>query len=174
VYLTKNKSLQAAADGTSGRHGLVDVERPELTADGLPEDPAQEGDDKEEPHDDEAKAEPDAGEDAAAVTDEKKDVGVESPSFKGDNQEEKANGAGDAKEFEMTDEMKGRLLRFTLEEGELETIPTGRSLRDALPEDMGVMYVDQVCVDHLSPSNALLLAWGPLRLCMSSLRHGIK
>jgi hypothetical protein len=157
--LRKSKYLQAAGDGGS-RYALVDVERPELTADGLPEDPAQEDDDKEEPPDDEVPTEP--GADADKVTDEKNDADMETETAKGDNQEEKdekeekkeaeeekeenKNGAKAAKEFEMTEEMKGRLLRFTLVEGELEDIPTGRSMRDSLPEDMGVVYVDQVCV----------------------------
>lgn len=129
--------MQAGEEGRT-RNVLIDVQRPDVVADGLPEDPVQAGEDIEEPHDEEAKAEPG----------ESKDTEMKGGSQEGaKNDEDKANG-GKAKEepppFEMLDSMKGRLLRFTLEEGELETIPTGRQLKDGFPEDSGVVYVDQV------------------------------
>lgn len=97
-----------------------------------------EGGEKEEPHDEEAQP----AADAAGAKDEKKDAAMESPAKeKGGSDQEKAK---EPAPFAMQDSMKGRLLRFTLEEGELENIPTGRSLRDSFPEDSGVVFVDQV------------------------------
>ena len=119
--------------GTKGQN--LEIERPELLADGLPEDP--------EPTEEEKEAK--EKEDAAGDADNKKsdDAG----NNKDDKQEKKAGEDGAEKApFEFLDTMKGRLLRFTLEEGEMETLPTGRKLKDSFPQDSGVMYVDQVCV----------------------------
>lgn len=119
--------------GTKGK--TMEVDRPVLLADGLPEDPEPAEEVKEE----QDKA--NAGGDADA---KKSDDGAED---KADKQEKKASEDGaEKKPFEFLDTMKGRLLRFTLEEGEMETLPTGRKLKDSFPKDSGVIFVDQVCV----------------------------
>lgn len=129
--------------------------------DGLPPDPVQKEEDaKEEPHDEEAKAAPGA-------VDEKKGDDMKSPANEEGNNEGEKNGNAQedikkeaAAPFELLDDMKGRLLRFELTEGELASIPTGRNLKDDFPEDSGVVFVDQVCdlpplLHYLTPVDEL-------------------
>lgn len=97
-------------------------------ADGLP---------PEEEVQDEAEDEGDTGKEDKANADNETPAATEGDEKKKDEKKEDAP-------FELLDSMKGRLLRFELEVGDIGDIPTGRSLKDSFPEDCGLQYVDQV------------------------------
>lgn len=75
----------------------------------------------------------------------KSDADIQTPDTEDDKkQEEEAEPKKQEVPFELLDSMKDRLLRFELEVGSMNDIPTGRSLKDSFPEDAGVVFVDQV------------------------------
>jgi hypothetical protein len=126
--------LQAAQKGQ--KQSTADVLLPVLTADDLPPDPVTAGEEGKESKGTQIQD--------AATPEANAEKSTES-------QEDKSKGTQEVKDFTLTEDMKGRLLHFTVD-GDVSELPRGRALKVAFGNDRGIVFVD-----HVRPSLMLVV-----------------